>query len=88
MEKRYSIALSVAVVALLVGLVWTYYGATPLDNNGGLPDNMIRLSIPQSNKIVASPLHIEGEARGTWYFEASFPIHIEDANGTILGQHY
>lgn len=34
---------------------------------------------------IKSPMEITGEARGTWYFEASFPIKIYDANGTLLG---
>lgn len=35
--------------------------------------------------VVKSPMEITGEARGTWYFEASFPIKIYDVNGTLLG---
>jgi len=33
---------------------------------------------PQPNQIVSSPLTIEGKARGSWFFEASFPIKIVD----------
>lgn len=51
----------------------------------GLKDELIRVSIPTPNQVVGSPLSIEGEARGTWYFEASFPIKIFDANGNLLG---
>ena len=38
-----------------------------------------------AGSLIASPLHIEGEARGSWYFEASFPIQLLDANGKQLG---
>jgi len=51
----------------------------------GLKDDLIKVSTPQPSQVVKSPLSIEGEARGTWYFEASFPIQIVDANGNILG---
>ncbi len=44
----------------------------------------IRLSTPATGDVIKSPVHIEGEARGTWYFEASFPITLEDANGGVL----
>jgi tryptophan-rich sensory protein len=44
----------------------------------------IRLSTPAAGDVIKSPLHIEGEARGTWYFEASFPVTLEDGNGTVL----
>lgn len=44
----------------------------------------IRVLSPLSNVVVTSPLVVKGEARGTWYFEASFPVRIFDANGTQL----
>ena len=33
---------------------------------------------------VASPLTVTGKARGNWFFEASFPIQLIDANGKLL----
>jgi hypothetical protein len=33
-----------------------------------------------ANAVVTSPLIVTGEARGTWYFEASFPVFLLDAN--------
>ena len=33
---------------------------------------------------VASPLTVTGRARGYWYFEASFPAELLDANGAQL----
>jgi hypothetical protein len=47
-------------------------------------DNLIRLEAPQPNSLVRSPLTIRGQARGTWYFEASFPVRLLDANGKVL----
>lgn len=41
---------------------------------------------PHPNDIVTSPLSITGEARGTWYFEASFPIELQDADGNVIAQ--
>ncbi len=46
--------------------------------------DIIRLASPQAGQLVASPLEVTGEARGTWYFEASFPVKLLDANGTEL----
>ena len=34
----------------------------------------------KANDLISSPLTITGEARGMWYFEASFPIKLLDAN--------
>ena len=47
--------------------------------------DLIRVSQPQPNQTVQSPLIIRGEARGYWFFEASFPASIFDANGNELG---
>lgn len=47
---------------------------------------LIKVTSPLPNAVVSSPLVVTGEARGNWYFEASFPIKIVDANGKVLGQ--
>ncbi len=44
----------------------------------------IHVTMPQPGERVASPLTIQGAARGTWYFEASFPVKLEAADGTVL----
>jgi hypothetical protein len=47
--------------------------------------NLITLSSPKINTVVHSPLTLTGQARGTWYFEASFPVKIYNANGKQHG---
>ena len=47
--------------------------------------DLIRVSKPRPNESVKSPLKIEGEARGYWFFEGDFPIRLLDEQGTILG---
>lgn len=46
--------------------------------------DLIVADSPQPNDTVASPLTVTGKARGSWYFEASFPVKLVDANGTVL----
>ena len=46
---------------------------------------MIRGATPLPNVLVQSPLVVTGEARGNWFFEASFPVRIFDSNGKELG---
>lgn len=64
--------------------------STPEGSNGGIfPDahaNLIRVTSPTPRALVASPLEIKGEARGMWYFEASFPIVLLDMKGNQLAQ--
>lgn len=46
--------------------------------------DLIVLETPRPNAVVKSPLTVRGQARGNWYFEASFPIRLYDANGKQL----
>jgi len=48
--------------------------------------DLIRLYNPRPNQIILSPLTITGEARGYWFFEASFPVILTDWDGLIIGQ--
>lgn len=50
--------------------------------------DLIRIHRPRANDPVGSPLVIEGAARGSWYFEATFPVRLIDADGRVLAQHY
>lgn len=50
--------------------------------------DVVELDFPKLGSVVKSPLTISGRARGYWYFEATFPVEITDANGNQLGQHY
>ena len=47
--------------------------------------DMIRVTSPKTNATIASPFEITGEARGNWYFEASFPIKLLDKDGKEIG---
>ncbi|OGJ48944.1 hypothetical protein A2344_03385 [Candidatus Peregrinibacteria bacterium RIFOXYB12_FULL_41_12] len=46
----------------------------------------ITVSDPQPNVEISSPLAIQGSAVGTWFFEATFPVELVDANGTVIAQ--
>lgn len=47
--------------------------------------NLIKVSSPKESSKIESPLLVKGEARGSWYFEGSFPIRVFDANNKELG---
>ena len=48
-----------------------------------IPD-LIELRTPLPNAIVQSPLTLEGRARGPWFFEASFPVYLINADGDTI----
>jgi len=51
-------------------------------------EDLIRVFTPQANEKISSPLLITGEARGFWFFEATFPVKLLDDKGNIIAQHY
>ena len=59
----------------------------PASNDNKAPVNSnITVTNPQPNTQVTSPLTISGQAKGSWYFEASFPIKLYDANNILIAQ--
>lgn len=48
--------------------------------------NLIRVDFPLPNQTIKSPLTITGQARGTWFFEASFPVVLTNWDGVIIAE--
>lgn len=53
--------------------------------NAAEKQDLIRVLNPQPNELIKSPFTVRGQARGFWFFEASFPIKLIDENGNELG---
>ncbi len=51
-------------------------------------DALIRVESPKPDAQIASPLVVRGEARGTWYFEADFPVRLLASDGRVLVETY
>lgn len=49
------------------------------------PSGLIKVTSQRSGDKIQSPVTVRGEARGYWFFEASFPIKILDEGGNVLG---
>ncbi|MFA6522332.1 MAG: Gmad2 immunoglobulin-like domain-containing protein [Patescibacteria group bacterium] len=65
----------------------SYAGQTYSEDIGNILEkqDLIRVTNVTPNQTISSPVAITGEARGTWFFEASFPITVEDENGNQIG---
>ena len=48
--------------------------------------DLISVSNPLASTVITSPLVIKGEARGPWFFEASFPVILTDWDGLIIAE--
>ncbi len=65
-------------------------GETFTEDIGNELDKMdlIRLDNPRPNQVITSPIVIEGEARGNWFFEGDFPVILTNWDGLIIAQGY
>ncbi|MBI3588858.1 MAG: hypothetical protein HY093_00370 [Candidatus Liptonbacteria bacterium] len=82
MEKKVLIFMTAVLVLMLA--VFIFVPAPRPNSPRTNPD--LKLYNLEVNQIVSSPLLILGEVKGSWYFEASFPVTLEDASGNILAQ--
>jgi len=46
--------------------------------------NDIVVTTPTPGAVTGKTFKVAGKARGTWYFEASFPIEVRDSGGAVL----
>jgi|SRR3989344_2360195 len=78
--RRVFFWITIVIIIVILGLI-----ALPKSGNGVAQyKDLIRVTMPLPNALVLSPLAIRGEARGNWYFEASFPVRLFDGNGQEL----
>jgi hypothetical protein len=49
---------------------------------------LIEVTAPQPGVTVGSPIELSGQARGTWFFEATAPVTVTNWDGLILGEGY
>lgn len=81
---------TIVILIILAGLV---YGIFFYDSNNSvipisLTDNseLIVVSSPIKDSKISSPLSVAGRARGSWFFEGSFPIILTDWDGKIIAE--
>ncbi|MEK9134939.1 MAG: Gmad2 immunoglobulin-like domain-containing protein [Patescibacteria group bacterium] len=83
MKKIISIIIAILIlVATGAGVFWQMNKK----NEPAGKEDLIRVDSPKPNQTVQNPLIITGEARGHWFFEASFPVVLVDWDGLIIGQ--
>jgi hypothetical protein len=60
----------------------------PADVQAHIDDkaDLIQLTTPVPNSVVGSPLIVSGQARGYWFFEASFPVYLTNWDGLIIAE--
>lgn len=46
--------------------------------------DLIRITSPRPNQSVSGTVTVTGEARGSWYFEASFPVQLVNTQQKVI----
>lgn len=67
---------------------YSYINSNPPGDQAPVYKDQIFVSLPKSGQTINNPLTIKGQARGTWYFEASFPVELYDQDNNLLAQSY
>lgn len=82
------ITILVLIVVIIIGLGLTFDWGRRETVIVPIVDktDLIQVNYPEPNSTIKSPLHVFGKARGTWFFEASFPVILKDINGNVLSQ--
>lgn len=74
------------VVIIVLGLGYWYWQSQQAPAGPNEAQSDVIIDSVQSGAQIKSPLTVKGRARGTWFFEASFPFKVVDANGVVLGE--
>jgi len=92
--KRISLILLI-IIAVIMAFISCNLPEQPEDPVAEQPaeqaedhSDLITVDIPVPNQLVTSPLTIEGQASGTWFFEATFPVKLLDGNGNVIAEYY
>lgn len=92
MDAMKMVAIGLAVMILILLGIFLFVPAPDRDtgvlpNTGEFlsdPDKVV-VEMPKPGDTITSPLRVSGKAKGMWFFEASFPVQVIDAYGTLLG---
>src|SRR3989344_516832 len=92
MNTRLWTGILIAVFIVILGLTWALFAIpapTPPITATTTPPTLaerVIVTSPKPNAVVGQTFVVSGQAPGPWYFEASFPIKIVDANNNFIGQ--
>lgn len=77
----------IILIVLIIFSVFYFFSAPPINEyeNQPIGNDEIQIITPRQNSEISSPLHVTGSAKGTWFFEASFPVQVYDSDLKLLG---
>lgn len=99
LRKKIPLLIAISILLFFVGIAVYVFGyLTPKyetpgnivsqtsSENLNVSNESVIIATPQPGSVVTSPLVVQGQATGTWFFEAALPIQIVDVNGKVIGK--
>ena len=83
MDIKIIIALVVLLAAVVLGGVLI---ASPSPSGSPFVSEKVKVTLPFPGATVLKEFIVTGEARGVWFFEASFPVEVRDPEGNVVGR--
>ena len=83
MDIKIIIALVVLLAAVVLGGVLI---ASPSPSGSPFVSEKVKVTLPFPGATVLREFIVTGEARGVWFFEASFPVEVRDPEGNVVGR--
>ncbi|MDO8548348.1 MAG: Gmad2 immunoglobulin-like domain-containing protein [bacterium] len=88
--NRWTVVIGLFIVILIAAIVLIVVPGpdtanAPTGQPSSLPD-LITVTFPLSQQKIYSPFTVLGQARGTWYFEASAPYQLKNAQGAVIAE--
>ena len=83
MDTKTIVALVVLAVVIILGAVLVFLP----NGNSQAPfsSENVKVTLPFPGATVLKKFTASGHARGTWFFEASFPVQVKDPSGNVVG---
>ena len=90
----------IVILGLLASMVWASFAYYEANRNNTKPvevvgdkiiynnasADLVVLELPYPGAVVGKEFSVIGKARGTWFFEASFPVQVLGEDGELLAQ--
>lgn len=82
----YLISAVILAIILIAGVFVYYFLINSSEPLPPIDNTLIRVTNPQPDQDIESPIVVSGKAKGYWFFEGTFPVKLLDENGNIITQ--
>ena len=93
MSMKTGIILGIVLFFVIIAAGWVLVATPapaeptpPPPTPGPFVSEMVKITSPLAGATVGKTFTVKGEARGQWYFEASFPVQVKDKDNNTVGQ--